>query len=268
MARIVQEVADATFVLNYPYLNQNIGVIVGADEVAVVDTRSSPGQAREILDDVRRLTRLPIRIVIDTHGHSDHAFGNALFRPATIWGHVGCPPFMGRTGPAAILDCMKDLPAEADEIRDLELDPPTRLVEDATTIDVGGRAVELSHLGRGHTDHDLVIRVPDAGAIFAGDLVTRSESPYFGDSYPLDWPETVAAFGPLAWDHLVTGHGGLGDRAYLAYHEERLRGLVRAAREAHAAGATWRDAVAGVPLPKASASDGLRRAFAQLDGTI
>ena len=60
MARITKEVADGVHVLNYRYLNQNIGVIVGRDEVAVIDTRSSGGQAREILEDVRRLTHLPV----------------------------------------------------------------------------------------------------------------------------------------------------------------------------------------------------------------
>lgn len=165
MARTVTEVADATYVLNYRYLNQNIGVIVGRDEAAVVDTRSSGGQAHEILDDVARLTKLPVRVVIDTHGHSDHAFGNVVFRPATIWGHAACPAFLARTGEAQRVDTVRDLPDEAEDIGSLILDPPDRLVEDRETIDVGGRVVQLLHLGRAHTDHDLVIRVSDANVI-------------------------------------------------------------------------------------------------------
>lgn len=268
MARTATEVADRTHILNYRYLNQNIGVIVGRDEVAVIDTRSSGGQAREILHDVARLTHLPVRIVIDTHGHSDHAFGNAVFRPATIWGHARCPAFLARTGESQRADTMRELPDEADDIGSLALLPPDRLVDGRVTIDVGGRAVELVHLGRGHTDHDLVIGVPDAGAVFAGDLVVKSDSPYFGDSYPLDFPATVAAIGGLDWTALVTGHGGLADREYLALHEARLRMLADVATRAHEAGSSWRDAIPDVPLPKQSASDGLRRAFAQLNGDL
>jgi len=268
MARKWTEVADATFVLNYRYLNQNIGVIVGRDAVAVVDTRSAPAQAREILDDIRAFTHLPVATVIDTHGHSDHAFGNSLFRPAAIWGQAGCPTFMRDTGEKQRIDTMRELPDEADEIRALVLDPPEHLVDEAATIDVGGRAVDLLYVGRGHTNHDLLIRVPDAGVLLAGDLVTRSESPYFGDSYPLDFPATVVAIGALTWDVLVTGHGGLGDRVYLAYHEGRVRTLAETATAAYAAGRPWRDAVAEVPLPKKVAADGLRRAYAQLNGTI
>lgn len=268
MARTVREVANATHVLNYRYLNQNIGVIVGRDEVAVIDTRSSGGQAREILADVATLTHLPVRIVIDTHGHSDHAFGNVLFRPATIWGHARCPAFLARTGEAQRADTMHELPDEADDIGSLELVPPDRLVDDRTTIEVGGRAVELVHLGLGHTDHDLIILVPDAGVVFAGDLVVKSDSPFFGDAYPLDFPATVRAIGELAWTALVTGHGGVADRAYLAHHEDRLTTLAEVARGAHAAGVGWQAAIDEVPLPRRSAADGLRRAFAQLDGEI
>jgi glyoxylase-like metal-dependent hydrolase (beta-lactamase superfamily II) len=271
MARTVAEVADGIHVLNYRYLNQNIGVIVGRDQVAVIDTRSSGGQAREILGDVRALTHLPVTIVIDTHGHSDHAFGNAIFRPAAIWGHRGCPPFLAATGDQQKRDTAKELPDEADDIHGLELVPPDHLIDERegpATIEVGGRAVELAYLGRGHTDHDLVIRVPDAGAVFAGDLVVKSDSPYFGDSFPLDFVATVAAIGDLAWETLITGHGGLADRAYLAFHRDRLATLADVARRAQAAGAAWKSVVAEVPLPKASASDGLRRAYAQLNGEI
>jgi glyoxylase-like metal-dependent hydrolase (beta-lactamase superfamily II) len=272
MARTSSEVADGVHVLNYRYLNQNIGVIVGRDEAAVIDTRSSGGQAREILDDVRRLTHLPVRIVIDTHGHSDHAFGNVEFRRAAatvaIWSHARCPEFLARTGEAQRADTIRDLPDEADDIAALAIEPPDRLVDLRETIDVGGRAVELLYLGRAHTDHDLVIRVPEAKVVFAGDVVVKSDFPFFGDSYPLDFPATVAAIGELEWDALVTGHGGLADRAYLALHAERVSRLAEVARGAHAAGTRWRDAVGEVPLPKTSASDGLRRAYAQLDGTL
>ena len=66
----------------------------------------------------------------------------------------------------------------------------------------------------------------------------------------------------------MTGHGGLADRAYLALHRERVAALADVARRAHAAGAAWESVVGEVPLPKPSASDGLRRAYAQLNGEI
>ena len=63
-------------------------MIVGSDGVAVIDTRSTHRQAEEIRRDLASLTNLPVTTVINTHGHYDHAFGNSVFRPAAIWGHV------------------------------------------------------------------------------------------------------------------------------------------------------------------------------------
>jgi glyoxylase-like metal-dependent hydrolase (beta-lactamase superfamily II) len=141
-------------------------------------------------------------------------------------------------------------------------------VDDAATIEVGGRSLELRHLGRGHTDNDLVIVAADARVLFAGDLITKSEFPFFGDAWPIDFPATIRGVGELTWGTIVTGHGGLGDRDYYAYHLDRLDALKSAAERAHAAGVPWKDVVDEVPLPKGSASDGLRRAYAQLDGQI
>ena len=67
----------------------------------VIDTRSTHVQAREIVDDLRELTAAPVTVVVDTHGHFDHAFGNHVFRPAPIWGHEGCVAFMARTARVA-----------------------------------------------------------------------------------------------------------------------------------------------------------------------
>ena len=262
------EVADGIHVLNYRYLNQNIGVIVGRDEVAVIDTRSSGGQAREILDDVRKLTHLPVTVVIDTHGHSDHAFGNAVFRPAAIWGHRGCPPFLTAD-------------RRASSERDTAGSCPTR-----RTTSCGSSSFRpigwstrtrprrrrprdrAAHVGRGHTDHDLVIRVPDAGVLFAGDLVVKSDSPFFGDSFPLDFPATVDGDrGPRVGDARDRPRRPRGPRVP-GPPREGCATLADVARRAHAAGAAWESVVGEVPLPKTSASDGLRRAYAQLNGEI
>ena len=83
------EIGVRVFVRRYAYFDQNIGVVLGGEEAMVIDTRSTHVQAREILADLRDLTRAPVTVVVNTHGHFDHAFGNRVFRPATIWGQRG-----------------------------------------------------------------------------------------------------------------------------------------------------------------------------------
>ena len=91
------EIGDRVFVRRYAFFDQNIGVVLGDGEALVIDTRSTHAQAREILTDLRELTADPVTVVVDTHGHFDHVYGNHVFRPATIWGHERCVTFMAGT---------------------------------------------------------------------------------------------------------------------------------------------------------------------------
>jgi len=73
------EIGDRVFVRRYAFYDQNIGVVLGSGEALVIDTRSTYPQAREILADLSTLTAFPVTVVVDTHGHFDHAFGNRIF---------------------------------------------------------------------------------------------------------------------------------------------------------------------------------------------
>jgi glyoxylase-like metal-dependent hydrolase (beta-lactamase superfamily II) len=201
------EIGDRVFVRRYAFYNQNIGAVLGDGAALVVDTRSTHAQAREILDDLRKLTNSPVTVVVDTHGHYDHAFGNRVFRPAAIWGHTGCPAFMTRTGEPARSNMAAEHPDLAEELAEVMIDPPEHLFAERATIEVGGRQVELRFLGRAHTDHDIVVSVPGADVVFAGDLVEGGAVPYFGDGYPLEWPATAEALAGLVTGTVVPGHG-------------------------------------------------------------
>ena len=233
-----REVGAGVFVRRYAFLDQTIGAIVGRDRVLLVDTRSTLVQARELRQDLRRLTRLPW-VVVNTHAHFDHAFGNAAFRPCEIWAHAGCAEALREHGPAQRENVVRWVPDLTHELTATPIDPPDRTFEGAVDLDLGGRSVELRHLGRGHTDHDIVVRVPDAGIVFAGDLVEHGAPPGFEDSFPLDWPGTLGMLLDLADGVVVPGHGEpvdrdfvevqLGEVAYLAETARRTWPELRAA---------------------------------------
>src|SRR4029078_9610842 len=83
--------------------------------------------------------------------------------------------------------------------------------------DLGDRDLQLSYLGRGHTDNDIVIDVPDSGVLFAGDLLEHDAAPNYGDAFPRDWATTVSErLLPLVRNAVVPGHGGVGDRPVVA----------------------------------------------------
>jgi glyoxylase-like metal-dependent hydrolase (beta-lactamase superfamily II) len=261
------EIGDRVFVRRYAFYDQNIGVILGRGEALVIDTRSTHEQAREILDDLRQLTRDPVTVVVDTHGHFDHAYGNRVFRPAVIWGHERCVTFMERTGEQRRATIAREEPSLAADLQEVVIDPPDRTFAERATIEVGGRAVELSFLGRGHTDHDIVIDVPGADVLFAGDLIEQGNVPFFGDGYPLDWPATADALVPLVTGVVVPGHGDHAGRAFAASQAASLKALVELARRVHDGAMALDEAIAAHPfpdLPPGDARGGFTRTLAQL----
>jgi glyoxylase-like metal-dependent hydrolase (beta-lactamase superfamily II) len=225
------EVGDRVFVRRYPFLDQTIGAVLGRDLLLVVDTRATTVQAHELIDDIRRLTRLPW-VVVNTHVHFDHAFGNAAFRPCEIWAHAGCADSLRLNGPAQRENVVRWVPDLARELNATPLDPPDRTFEEWAELDLGGRVAVLRHLGRGHTDHDVVVHVPDTGVVLAGDLVEQGAPPGFEDSFPLDWPATLGHLLDLADGVVIPGHGEpvsgdfvaaqLADIAYLAETARRM----------------------------------------------
>ena len=267
------EIGDRFFVRRYAFYDQNIGLILGDGEALVIDTRSTHAQAHEILADVRELTPLPVTVVVDTHGHFDHAFGNHVFRPAVIWGHERCVSFIERTGEARRPTIALEEPDLADDLRDVVIDPPDRTFIETATAEVGGRAVELRYLGRGHTDHDIVISVPGVAVLWAGDLLEGGAVPFFGDGYPLDWPATAATLADLVGDGVVVpGHGDHAGRAFADSQAASFAALAALARRVLAGELSLDDAVADETAfpgePRRALRGPLERALQQLRGEL
>ena len=145
--------------------------------------------------------------MVNTHEHFDHVFGNGAFSGRAhprARERSGRDPDVRRPGSRQLIAADRELDPEHPEITDeilqdvLDTEPvlPDRTFSSAATIDLGDRYVELLHLGRGHTDGDLVLRVPDCDVLFAGDLVEesadRDATPGFGtDCWPLEWADTL-----------------------------------------------------------------------------
>jgi glyoxylase-like metal-dependent hydrolase (beta-lactamase superfamily II) len=259
------------FVRRYEFYDQNIGVVLGDGAALVIDTRSTHVQGREILADLRMLTADPVTVVVNTHGHFDHAFGNHVFRPATIWAQEGCPPFIARTGESRRARIAADEPTIAADLLKVEIDPPDRVFAETARLEVGGRPVELRYLGRGHTDHDIVISVPDADVVFAGDLIEGGAVPFFGDGYPLDWPETAFRLAELVHGTVVPGHGDHAGRTFASAQADALRAIAELGRRIHRGELELEDALSLTPFPELPHDDiraPLQRTLAHLRGEL
>ncbi|HEX6872585.1 MAG TPA: MBL fold metallo-hydrolase [Micromonosporaceae bacterium] len=269
------EVGPEIYVLRYPVLDVNTTLIVGGEIAAVVDTLSTPTQATELLTAVRGVTALPL-VVINTHHHFDHTFGNAVIADAspgcTIWAHEAAAAELREHGPRWQRTWYEQwLPGEpelAEGIAATTIRAPDRTVQSESTMDIGERVLHLRHAGRGHTDGDLMIEIPDAGVVLAGDLVEQGAPPSFEDSYPVDWPETLADLlhraGPGT--AVVPGHGAVVDLAFVRAQHQVLTALAWLIRDGHGDGAPVEAVAAKATYPPEVALVAVKRGYAELAG--
>jgi glyoxylase-like metal-dependent hydrolase (beta-lactamase superfamily II) len=270
------EIATGVFQRRYDPLDVSICVIRGSDGLAVVDTRSSPQQANEILADLRELGNSPVRCVVNTHAHFDHTFGNQSFGAnsdinAPIYGHVRVPAHLEAYERPLLADLIARGEEPVEEWRAVVITPPTVLVGERHALDLGDRTVDLLHLGRGHTNNDLMLHIPDAAAWLLGDLIEESGAPYYGpESFPLEWPVTVAHLLVLLdpGDVLVPGHGRPVDQAFVEAQHGQLAEVANLIRDLHDAGVPAGQAAGeggeDWPFPVDGLADAIEAGYAQL----
>lgn len=235
-----REIVPGVYVLVAEPATVNLGLVVGADAALVVDAGSSPAHGRALRAAVEGLTSRPLAAVVATHWHYDHAFGLGGFGGVQTIGHESLG---ARLASAEAAEAAAELGLSAEDLA-----APSRELALAAVVDLGGgRRVEIAHLGRGHTDGDLVVVVPDADLVFAGDLIESAAPPSYGpDSFPHEWAATLDGVIGLttASTRVIPGHGEPVGREFV--FEQR-------GRVAAVSGEIARLAGLGVPLAEAEA---------------
>lgn len=258
----------------------NTTVIVGAREALVVDSCYLPSSAEQDIADIRRWTSKPVRHLVNTHWHYDHTMGNGAYRDAfpglRVIAHAETRRQIAGYNP----QWFANFPKRGDQFREAiesrmdangraltegeiaeyegalaGLDPvwgefqslvtrtdltPDVDFERELTVDLGGRAVRLLHLGRGNTAGDVIAWLPEEHIVVAGDLLDHPV-PYLGGGYPIEEIETLRALAGLGGETIVPGHGmvlrGADGAAYLRLVIELLEVVVAAVdEEQHRAG--------------------------------
>lgn len=270
MARFV-EVATGVYVLRYPRFDVNATLIVGDGEALLVDTLATAAQAAELASAARAVTGHPWSIV-NTHHHFDHCLGNATLagEGQPTWAHEETVRLLRDRADQLrhewYEECLRLDPPLAAEVRQTPVLAPVNAVHLRTDLMVAGRQVILHHLGHGHTEGDLVVQVPDADVLVAGDLVEEGGPPMFGDAYPLEWPETVARLLRLASPEtvVVPGHGAVVGRDFVAAQHADLVRLEWLIREGDANRSPAEAVAARAPFDHATALTAVQRGYGQI----
>ncbi len=228
------------------YTMSNARVLVGESDVLLVDSHVTPAAADALLASLEVITNKPVRYLVNSHYHFDHAHGNQSFPEGVdIIGHRftraklngeignvleentfrsfsdGVPGNVARlerqaaaeTDPErkeALLEQYRVQRDYMNSIRDVVPTAPNITLETEMTLyqEVlrGSREIRLLHLGRAHTGGDVVIYLPRERVVFTGDMMLPGLA-YMGDGHVDEWPATLEALKSLDFEVLLPGHG-------------------------------------------------------------
>jgi cyclase len=229
----------------------NAGFVVGDDGVLVVDSFFYPAAAKALLTEIRKITPKPIRYVVNTHYHMDHVAGDQVFKDAgaIIVAHRNVRAWMRAQN--LVLFGAAITPELRAQIEALPL--PDLVTDQPITLWLGARRVEVRPV-EGHTGGDLVVAVPDAKVLFAGDLLWRSP-PNIVDGTVSRWIATLAGFRKLPDAASMTfapGHGEVAQVTDVALSQNYLTDLSSMTAAARKKGLKG-DALAADVVPRLAA---------------
>ncbi|SMC96574.1 MBL fold metallo-hydrolase [Primorskyibacter flagellatus] len=186
----------------------NSGVIIGDDSVMIVEAQATPRLANMVIEKVREVTDKPISHVVMTHYHAVRVLGASAYGADQV--------IMGEQARAMVVERgQEDWDSEFQRFPRLfeghesipGLTWPTTTFNDAMTVYLGNRRVDLMHLGRAHTAGDIVVHVPDQNVMFTGDIVEYHSACYCGDGHFSDWGDTLDNIASFDLDAIAPGRG-------------------------------------------------------------
>jgi glyoxylase-like metal-dependent hydrolase (beta-lactamase superfamily II) len=241
-------------------------IIVTKDGVVLVDAMGDEQQGQQLVDNIKKITPQPVKYLIVGSDHGDHMAGNGPLKKA--W-----PGMVVISTPASQKAMEKNAA------------PPTELVTDKRTLNVGGTEIQILNLGRAHTGGDLLVYLPATKIMFMSEVYLRGVFPAMRTAYPSEWVETIKKAQAMNANLYIAGHGWVDDpatmKADLEAFRKNLEVVIAEGKRLHAAKAPCPDpqnceavkqakwgSADSLALRDAQAPIALAKVYQELDGKL
>lgn len=184
------------------YAQVTAGAVIGPNWAVVIDTLALPEETLAIRDFIEQELSVPVRYVIDTHSHADHAWGNCFFPGATVIGHTRCREYLEKNRP--MLDEVRKQNLSYRNVR-LIL-PQVTFSEGFLNLRVGKKTLTLLPLP-GHSYDNVAVLVEEDRVLFAGDAAMSL--PYIVDGDADDLAASLKKMGKMGLENVIQGHGDI-----------------------------------------------------------
>ncbi len=215
----------------------NQGFVTTSVGAVVIDTGFTAISAKALLRDMRSSGSAPVRLIVNTHDHSDHVFGNSVFDEDSplILAHPNCRARLLELGNERIRGYRAFDERLKNDLTGLRLTPPQVTYEDDLELSIGQTTFRFIHPNKGaHTSGDTMVLLPDEKVLFAGDLLWVGYHPNLEDADFDGWLHELDAISRMKVDRIIPGHGRVADKssiaplaAYLREFDARLGKLAR-----------------------------------------
>jgi glyoxylase-like metal-dependent hydrolase (beta-lactamase superfamily II) len=229
----------------------NSGFLVGPTGVIVIDTGTSRRHGQRMLAAIAKVTDKPVVLVILTHAIQEFLFGNAAFEERGI-------PILAHTETAKLMRARCDQCLQAlrtllgEELEATRLVLPSTEIDRGTSLEAGGRQIELLHFGWASTPGDLAVLDRQSGTLFAGGVVAEGRIPEIRDGDFDGWLRALDALSALPIRHLVPGHGPISGKDAIFHTRRYLESLDHSVKDLYRANASLIDTLNAAELPEYS----------------
>jgi len=250
----LKEVGPGLYFL-YDDISSNSAFLVTDEGVLVVDTRQHPAHGRDLIERIRKVTDKPIKWVVVTHAHGDHYYGNPAFKAvgATIIAHKD-------TKAGMVINESSEFKRRQRFFKSMKLDPaevktvlPDITFDSNMTIELGGRTVEIMHLGAGQNPGDTLVHFPHARALYIGGPFARKNWSNMSFTPSVEgWIALLNRVAAMEVDRFLPGHGDIGDKQDLLDEAKLLADFQAEVKAAIARGVPKEEAVKTLRFPQYS----------------